>query len=115
MACSAEEALDLSRVQAMTGGVREERGVYYSKAFAYVTSSSYRQRTLEALADNPMRPRDLARRLDLGLPHVSRALFELGRQGLVERLPGSLPKALAEEGHRRSPTGGGNRGWPPRS
>lgn len=73
--------------------MEEERAPQYSRTFAYVTSSSYRQRVLEALVGSPRRPRDLARSLDLGLPHVSRALSELGKEGLVDRLPSSLPKA----------------------
>lgn len=75
----------------------EERPPQYSRTFAYVTSSSYRQRVLEALVDGARRPRDLARAIDLGLPHVSRALAELGRNDLVHRLPTGLPKARLYE------------------
>lgn len=54
--------------------------------FSFVASSSYRERVIHALAEKPKFPSDLARETRLRLVHVSRALREMDRRGLVECL-----------------------------
>lgn len=54
--------------------------------FSYVASSSYRERVLHSLAQKPKFPSQLGEETDLRVVHVSRALREMGRRGLVQCL-----------------------------
>lgn len=54
--------------------------------FSFVTSSSYREKIITALASTPKQPRDLERETNVSLTHVSRSLRELRSRGLVECL-----------------------------
>ena len=54
--------------------------------FSFVASSSYRERVIQALAEKPKFPKDLARETNLRLVHASRALREMRGRSLVECL-----------------------------
>ncbi len=54
--------------------------------FSYVASSSYRERVLHALAVKPKFPSQMGEETDLRIVHVSRALREMKKRGLVECL-----------------------------
>ncbi|HYM38643.1 MAG TPA: hypothetical protein VEY12_00665 [Thermoplasmata archaeon] len=54
--------------------------------FSYVASSSYRERVLNSLASKPKFPSQLGEETRLRIVHVSRALREMRKRGLVECL-----------------------------
>lgn len=54
--------------------------------FSYVASSSYRERVLNSLAAKPKFPSQLGEETKLRIVHVSRALREMRKRGLVECL-----------------------------
>lgn len=54
--------------------------------FSYVASSSYRERVLNSLASKPKFPSQLGEETRLRTVHVSRALREMRKRGLVECL-----------------------------
>jgi DNA-binding MarR family transcriptional regulator len=53
---------------------------------SFVISSTYRVATLERLSTGPATPSQIAKDVDIGIAHVSRALQELRERALVELL-----------------------------
>ena len=51
----------------------------------FIVRSSYRKRVF-VLLDNPVRPSDIAKKLDIRLTHITRELRELKERGLIECL-----------------------------
>ncbi len=72
--------------------------------FSFVVSSGYREKVISCLVVKPKVPKQLATDTKLRIAHVSRALRELSRQGLVECLTPSVKSrgrlyALTEPGY----------------
>lgn len=53
------------------------------KLYGFVISSSYRKMVLLELSKSPQIPTNIARRLNINVNHVSRALSQLNSKGLV--------------------------------
>lgn len=73
--------------------------------FSFVASSGYREKAISALASSPKLPRQIARETNLRTTHVSRALREMAKRGLVECLTPSAKShgrlyGLTETGSR---------------
>lgn len=54
------------------------------KLYGFVISSSYRKMVLLELSKSPQIPTNIARRLNINVNHVSRALSQLNSKGLVQ-------------------------------